>query len=44
MKIYMIRTLPNRNWREFQTFYIRPCSGTDSAQWGIIADIYEQNH
>ncbi len=37
-KIYMIRALPNRNWCEFQTFYIRPRSSTDSAQWdwGII--------
>ncbi len=32
-KIYMIRALPNRNWREFQTFNISPRSGTDSAQW-----------
>ncbi len=33
----MIRVLPNRNEREFQTFYIRACSSTDSAQsdWGI---------
>ncbi len=29
----MILALPNRNWCEFQTFYIRPRSGTDSAQW-----------
>ncbi len=29
----MIRALPNRNGREFQTFYIRARSGTDSAQW-----------
>ncbi len=32
-KNYMIYALPNRNWHEFQTFYIRPRSGTDSAQW-----------
>ncbi len=33
----MIRVLPNRNEREFQTFYIRARSSTDSAQfdWGI---------
>ncbi len=29
----MIRALPNRNGREFQTIYIRARSGTDSAQW-----------
>ncbi len=39
-KIYMIRALPNRNGSEFQTFYIRARSGTDSAQWdwGIIGE------
>ncbi len=31
-KIYMIRPFPNKNWREFQTFYIHPCSAVDSAQ------------
>ncbi len=31
--IYIIHALPKRNWREFQTFYIRPRSGTDLAQW-----------
>ncbi len=31
----------NRNWREFQTFYTHPCSGTDSAQWDWgITEIY----
>ncbi len=37
-KIYMICPFPNMNWREFQTSYIRPHSGVDSAQWdcGII--------
>ncbi len=29
----MIRAIPNRNGREFETFYIRPRSGVDSAQW-----------
>ncbi len=31
--IYMIRPFPKRNWHEFQTSYIRPHSGVDSAQW-----------
>ncbi len=29
----MIRALPNRNGREFLTFYIGASSGTDLAQW-----------
>ncbi len=39
----MIPALPNMNWREFQNFYIRPRSGTDSAQWdwGIRQPINE---
>ncbi len=38
----MIRTIPKRNGREFQTFYIRPRSGVDSAQWnwGIILSVW----
>ncbi len=32
-KKVLIRTPLNRNEREFQTFYIRPRSGTDSEQW-----------
>ncbi len=41
--IYMIRVLPNRNEREFQTFYIRACSSTDSARWdwGIMSALHE---
>ncbi len=31
--MYMIRVLPNRNEREFQTFYIRAHSSRDSEQW-----------
>ncbi len=40
-KIYMIHALPKRNRRDFQTFYIRPRSEVDSAQWdwGIINKI-----
>ncbi len=30
--IYMIRPFPNKNWCEFQFFYIRPHSAVDSAQ------------
>ncbi len=30
--IYMIRPFPNKNWHEFQNFYIRPCSAVDLAQ------------
>ncbi len=39
-KFTSIRALPNRNGREFQTFYIHERSGTDSAQcdWGIIME------
>ncbi len=29
----MIRPFPNKNWREFQNFHIRPRSAVDSAQW-----------
>ncbi len=44
----MIRVLPNRNGREFQTFYIRARSGTYSAQWdwgityGVLIPTYSQ--
>ncbi len=34
-EIYMIRPFPNKNWCEFQKFYIRPCSAVDSAQWDL---------
>ncbi len=36
--IYMIRPFPNKNWCEFQKFYICSCSAADLAQWdlGII--------
>ncbi len=32
-KMYMIHPFPNKNWREFQNFHIRPRSAVDSAQW-----------
>ncbi len=32
-KMYMICPFPNKNWREFQKFHIRPYSAVDSAQW-----------
>ncbi len=31
----MIRPFPNKNWREFQIFYIRPISAVDSAHWDL---------
>ncbi len=34
-KIYMIRPFPNKNWHEFQNFYICPRSAVDSAQWNL---------
>ncbi len=34
-KIYMIHPLNNKNWCEFQTFYIRPRSAVDSAPWDL---------
>ncbi len=34
-KIYMIRPFPNKNWWEFQIFYIRPYSAVHSAQWDL---------
>ncbi len=34
-QIYMIRSFPNKNWREFQKIYIRPRLAVDSAQWDL---------
>ncbi len=34
-KIYMICPFPNKNWREFQIFYILPCSAVDLALWDL---------
>ncbi len=34
-KIYMICLFLNKNWCEFQIFYIRPHSAADSAQWDL---------
>ncbi len=42
-KICMIRPFPNRNWREFQTSYIRPRSGVDSAQWDWVITKYSHS-
>ncbi len=30
---FLIRSFTNRNWREFQTFYIPPSSAVHSAQY-----------
>ncbi len=32
---YMIRPFPNKNWCEFQIFYIHPRSAGDSARWDL---------
>ncbi len=34
-KIYMIRPFPNKNWHEFQRFYIGPRSAVDSSEWDL---------
>ncbi len=31
----MIRPFLNKNWHEFQKFYIHPRSAVDSAQWDL---------
>ncbi len=33
--IYMICAFPNKNWCEFQNFYILPHLAVDSAQWDV---------